>query len=429
MDPTRLGILLLENPFIRREDVERCLKIQRLGGWHKPIGQVLLEEGVISEEKLNLVLTIQERRRASARAHARRGAHERTVPRPADLLQRARSRRATDLLLALGRRPRARIGGRLEPLSPLRLEPGWMREFLDAALEPEQRDRLSTERHFVTKLRGADGRACRVTLFHDSFGPAASIRLVPERVPSLSALGHAPAADHLIDSRRGLVLVTGGPRSGKSTTIASMIESLAKKRAGHIVVLDEHHEFEFAHGAGLVTRKHVPRDPRALAGALAAAFREDPDVIVVGELVGCQSVELSMQLASTGHLVIAGMQASSTIAALRRLEEGISDQALPNFRANLASELRGVIFQDLVPACKDDGLVLAAEMIVASKAFWWALAQGRLDRIPILLSLDSEQDCSAMDDRLMDLVESNDISIEEAFARARDQHRFLMTAS
>lgn len=428
MEHTRFGIILLENPFIRATDVERCLQIQSLGGWRKPIGQILLEEGVISQETLQLVLEIQERRRASTSVATPEPSCDEQLPELAELIQRGRRRNATDVLLALGRRPRGRIRGRIESLSTRRVDRCWMDDFLRAALEPREREALSEDRHVVTRLRQADGDSCRVTLFHDSYGISASIRLVPGQVPSLQELGHSESVVDLLDDKRGLVVVAGGPRSGKSTTIASMVEKLSCGNTGHVIVLDEHHEFSFSKSSNLITRKYVPRDADATAAALRAAFREDPDVIVVGELVGAEAIELSMQLASTGHLVIAGVQAADSIAALRKLEEGVPEQALRQFRGNLASELRGLVYQDLVPSQKRDELVLVEEVLQSTRQFRWTVSEGEYERIPILLSLDREADSVSLDDRLMDLVESGDVSIEEAFARARDTHRFLMTA-
>ncbi len=431
MDDTRFGIILLENPFIPSEDVRRCVQIQALGGRRKPIGQILLEEGGISQQTLELVLSIQEGRRVSGRAtpHDEQGDGEAEVPEFGELLDRARTRDATDVLLATERRPRARVCGRLVSLSQRRIDRCWMKDFLRAILDPAERELLALEHSVVTRLRGAHGDTCRLTVFQDSFGVAASLRLVPAQIPTLDELGHLGAVSSVLANRRGLLLVAGGPRSGKSTTVAAMVQTLAREGAGHIVVIDEFHEFNYEHGAdGLVTRKRVSRESKALSAALRSAFREDPDVIVVGDLHGAESIELCMQLASTGHLVVAGMQASGSVECLRKLEEGVPDQVLANFRGNLASELRGVIYQDLVPSVDGTELVLAEGVILTTKAIRRAIADGRLDRLPILVSFETENECRSMDDRLMDLVEAGQIAIEEAFARARDRHRFLMTA-
>jgi twitching motility protein PilT len=253
------------------------------------------------------------------------------------------------------------------------------------------------------------------------------LRLQPASPPSLEGLGLPAQVSTLLDSRRGLLLVSGGPRSGKSTTMAAMVEHIARRGDAHVVVLDEQHDFSFSEAGGLVSRRLVRPRRDELTRALRSAFREDPDVIVVGDLGGPESTELCMQLASTGHLVIAGLTASGTIAALQGLEAGVTEMALPQFRSNLASELLAVIFQELIPDTRG-GLVLAPEVVCATKALRRALAEGSFERIPILLSFEAEQGSVGLDECLMDLVESGTIALDEAFARARDRHRFLMTA-
>ena len=431
MEDTRFGIILLESPFIRSEDVERCLQIQALGAWRKPIGEILLEEGVISEATLDLVLTIQERRRASMRARPedqQPSWDDDALPSLDALIHRAREREATDVLLALDRRPRARVIGHLESISPCTIDRNWLDAILHGVLGPSDTKRLHKTRRALARLRDAEGRSYRMTIYHDSLGPTATIRLVPERTPTLADLGHDAGVLEAIEHSRGLFLVAGRPRTGKSTTIAAMVEHIARQRGGHIVVLDETHDFEIESGNGLVTCKRVEHGADQLALALRSSFREDPDVIVVGNLVGAESVELCMQLASTGHLVIAGMQATDSVDALRRLERGVPEHVLDHFRGNLASELRGVVQLELVPNRDGDGVVLAEEFVRPTRAFCRTVAEGCYERIPILLSFDSSGGTS-LDDRLMELVENEQIAVEEAFARAKDRHRFLMTAS
>ena len=429
MHDTRFGIILLECPFIRSEEVERCLQIQSLGGWRKPVGQILLEEGVISEATLDLVLKIQDRRRTSGRVCEGEEPlpwDEESLPELGELLDRAHSKNSTDLLLAQGRRPRARSGARLIPLSPQSIDRCWMKSFLTGVLDTQARSQLVGRRQVNARLEGTRGQSCFVQVFQDRHGPCAAIRLVPDEVPTLAALGHDASVPRMLEDLRGLVVVSGGPRAGKSTTIASMVEHIASQQPVHILCLDEYHEFSYQ-GCGLVTRKRVAHDAQAQAAALRSSFREDPDVIVVGELVGAESVELCMQLASTGHLVIVGMQAPSSMSALERLEQGVPAGVLDQFRGNLASELRGLLHQELVPSSDATSLVLATEQIMPSRAFRRAVAEGRYDRISILLSFETGES-RAMDDCLMALVEEGRIRVEDAFARAKDRHRFLITA-
>ncbi len=429
MHDTRLGIILLECPFIRTEEVERCLQIQSLGAWRKPIGQVLLEEGVISAQMLDLVLKIQDRRRTRARVRdddAEPRFNDEVMPDLAELLDRARALRATDVILSLQRRPRARSGGRLVALSSMRVERCWMKAALRGVLDTSLPSDARLGTAMSVRLEAHSGQSCYVQVFCDRHGPCATIRMVPELVPDLQQLGHCDSVGAMLEELSGLVIVGGGPRSGKSTTIASMVQHIATKRAVHVLVLDEFHEFSYA-GDSLVTRKRVPHDGAAQAAALRSSFREDPDVIVVGNLVGAESLELCMQLASTGHLVIVGMQSPSCVSALERLERGIPEGVIDQFRGNLASTLRGIVHQELVTGADDASLVLATEAVRPSIAFRRAIAEGRYDRIPILLSFEAGESRS-MDDVLMTLVEEGRIRIEDAFARAKDRHRFLVTA-
>ncbi|GEM_PF-2593633 len=429
MDDTRFGIILLENPFMRREDLERCLQIQALCHHRKPIGQILLEEGLINERTLSLVLSIQERRRAFRRqAPEERAPEDPELPSPRRLLARARKWGASDLIFAESRRPRARVGGFLRDLSPERIDGEWMGRFLNIVLDGCRGDPFESRPVIETNLELGKGSRPRVVLCKDSLGPVVAIRLIPDEIPEADDLGLPPQVQGMLEAEKGLLLVAGGAGSGRTTTLASMAQSLVRdpdRGPLHMMVLDRHHEYRIDPGVSLLSAKKVGAEPGDLAVALRAAFREDVDVLVVGDLRGREAIELALQAAETGILVLAGMQAGGAVKAIRRLREVFPDNLDSFIRTHLASSLLGVLYQELVPVVDGEGVVLATEVLAGIPEVRNALELGDMDRLILLLTLAESKGCKSLDEALMDLVEDEKISMDEAFARARDRQRML----
>lgn len=434
MQDTRFGFILLENPFMRSEDIERCLQIQALGGHKKPIGQILLEQGVIGEHMLKQVLAIQEhrRRRLGKESEQQPLPDSGGLPSLDELIERAALHGASDLLLRIGRRPVARFAGRVEAISARALDEEWMGEVLARIGGNEELARFLRRQCFVTSYRSErSGRPCRVQLFAEGMGAALSLRLLPHPIPSLEELGHSPLVASLAEHERGLLLIAGPAAAGKSTTALSLLELLGRRRTRHLLSLTNTQEPEPDVAESLHTQRVIGRDCDTLVAALHDAFREDVDVIVVDELRSDAPIPLLLQAATTHALVIATMRASSASDALARLFDnfgGAADQGAAQARASFAAALRGLVYQELLPAAGRNASLLASEVLTPSTEIQKAIGEGALDRLPILAALGHGTTCLSFDEALIDLAESGQIENDEAFVRARDKQRLLHAA-
>ncbi len=429
---TRFGFILLENPFMRSEDIEKCLQIQGLGGLKKPIEQVLLEQGVIGENVLQQILAIHEHRRRRIEHEPDRLplADSAELPSLDLLIERAAENGASDLLLSVGRKPMARFAGRVEAISQRLLSDEWIGEALSTIGGNKELADFLQSQCFLTSYRSKlSQRLCRVQLFAESLGASLSIRLLPHPIPSLDELGHDQLVRSIVDSDRGLVLVSGPNASGKTTTVSSILQRIGKQQPRHVLSLLTGQAPDVDLGEGLHTQRVIGRDCESLELGLHDAFREDVDVIVIDELQRNAPIPLLLQAATAQALVIATTRANSADDAIARLFDDFGDHAAAPTRAAFAAALQGGIYQELLPAIGRNGSVLASEVITPSAPIHAAIVDGDLERIPILVALEHGQSCRSFDESLLDLAEAGLIEQDEAFVRARDKQRFLSAAS
>jgi twitching motility protein PilT len=431
MQNTKFGFILLENPFIRSEDVERCLKIQELGGNKQPIGQILLEQGVIGKHMLQQILAVQEHRRARSSREQPSEMVSDAGPqqRLDDLIERAAANGATDLLVGVGRRPMARFNGYVEAISGQLIDAEWMEQALaEIGGNAELGSQLGRQVTQLPYTCGSQKRRCRVQVFSEGSGPSLSVRIWPAPVPSLDALGHDPLVASMTDFERGLLLVSGPAVSGKSTTIASMLERLGAQRPRHLLSLCYRPEAMPQVGESVHTRRQIGRDCESLAAGLQDAFREDADVIVIDELDREMPLQLLLQAATTQALVIVVSRASSSVAAIERMLDSVRGGEQAATRSAFVAALRGLVYQELLPAAGRRGSLLASEVVTPSEEIQQAIVEDALDRIPILVSLAHGVSCRDFDEVLLDLAESGQIENDEAFVRSRDKQRLMNAA-
>lgn len=425
---TRIGTILLENPLIRKQDLEACLDLQELGGRRKRIGQILVEEGIISRETLSKLLEVQRKRRVHAKRRVVGGAamfRDNQVPPIGDLVMRARSMEATDLFLGHGRKPWARVAGKKEEVSNVCLDEAWIRRFLYSFLTPDQKEQLGRSGYIVANLRQGTMSACRAMVFSDSLGTAVVVRLHQTAPPSIEKLGLSDCVADMLRQRKGIVVVAGGVGSGKSTTIAAMVNSIARSTKGHIIVLEENHEFAFPDSECLITYRRVGTDSETMETAIRAAMQEDPDIIVVGNLDDSAAIEMATQAASTGTMILAGVRSSGCVAGIKSLCERVPDQRAFDFRVSLADVLAGIIYLELVPPSSGRRMELVHEVMPRTRELRRALIQGDFDRIHEIIARHPR--ATTFDASLARLVDGGKVSVDEAFARARDGALLLRT--
>jgi twitching motility protein PilT len=351
----------------------------------------------------------------------------RTIPRQNlvhDLLRSARDRGASALHVTSGAVARVRLHGALVPLEMDPIAPQTCRDHVLGLLSDAQYEEFSTRRSvdFCSQL-GSVGRV-RVNIFAHRNGVAGTFRLVAERILSFDDLGLPPAVREFVNHKRGLALITGPSGSGKSTTLAALVDVINKTSTRHVVTLEDPIECFIENEAGLITQREVRAHSRSFATALHAALREDPEVIVVGELLDPESVSTAITAAETGHLVLGTCHTRNVPGTILRILDQFPSHKRAHVRTMLAGTLRAVLCQELVPGLNGGCRHLAYELVIVNKAVSNLIREDRLWQIPMVMQLNQPLGMQTMDDSLDRLVRAGSISREEAVARSSDATRF-----
>ncbi|HDS1736849.1 PilT/PilU family type 4a pilus ATPase [Pseudomonas sp. BP8] len=297
-----------------------------------------------------------------------------------DLLAQAAAAGASDLHLAVGEIPLLRRDGQLqrmalEPLLACQLE-----EALAALLDDEQRRQWRACDELDLAVSLADGSRCRLNLFCQRNGLAASLRLIPSRVPTLDELDLREVFQPVTQCTDGLVLVGGPTGSGKSSTLAALVDWFNRERSLHIITLEDPIEVIHRGQRSLITQREIGRHSRDFAQGLRSALRQDPDVIMLGELRDLESIRLALRAAQTGHLVLATVHTRSAVNSVDRLVEVFAAEEQPLVRAMLADSLRMVVAQVLLRRA-GGGRVAAREVLVGTTAVRNLIREGRMAQL------------------------------------------------
>ena len=306
----------------------------------------------------------------------------------AALLQAAVAAGASDLHLCAGMAPHLRIHGALRPLSTTGgldagvIDAEAMQHLLEEVLTPEQRRELAAEGDLDTGmwmenarlLTGAgaahstgDGRRFRASLFRHSGALAAAIRIVPDTVPSLGELGLPTTLSRLAAIDSGLVLVTGPTGSGKSSTLAAMVDEINRSRVAHVITIEDPIEYRYRPVRSIIQQREIGADTTSFSAALRRALRQDPDVILIGELRDLETIRIALTAAETGHLVLATLHSADATSAVNRIVDVFPASQQAQIRSQLALSVRGSVSQRLVPAV-GGGVVPITEVMVTTSA-------------------------------------------------------------
>lgn len=341
------------------------------------------------------------------------------------LLERMVAEGASDLHLTGGHQPHWRVEGDIHEIAdgPI-LGPSDAHELLEPVMEKRHREEFS-ETGDVDFAYSVPGLArFRVNLFRDRNGAGAVLRQIPSKVMTLEQLGLPAVLKDFCEMPKGLVLVTGPSGSGKSTTLAAMIDFIKKTRRTHIVTIEDPIEFEHESGTSLINQREVGTHTSSFARALRASLREDPDIILVGELRDLETISLALEAANTGHFVLATLQTSSAIAAVDRIIDIFPGDAQPQVRKAVADSVRGVVAQTL---CKkvDGGRLAVLEILLVSLAVSNLIREGKTNQLPGIMQASKAQGMALLNDELGKLVEGRRITMEEALSKAVDKEEFL----
>ena len=328
-------------------------------------------------------------------------------------------RKASDLHLTAGAPPMLRQRGRLVALENYpRLTPEDTREFIYSILTTEQRRRLETDLQ-LDFAYVVPGRArFRVNAYFQRGAVAAAFRLIPSEIVPIDSLGLPPIVHELTRRPRGLVLVTGPTGSGKSTTLAAMIDEINQTREEHIVTIEDPIEFVHAHKRCIINQRELGNDATSFASALKAALRQDPDVILVGEMRDLDTISTALTAAETGHLVFATLHTQDAPQTIDRIIDVFPPAQQAQIRVQLSVTLQGVITQQLLPTADGAGRCVACEVLVPTAAVRNLIREGKIHQIPSVIQTGSAHGMQSMDSALATLVRAGTITQELAESRS-----------
>jgi twitching motility protein PilT len=345
------------------------------------------------------------------------------------LLEKVTDRNASDLHITAGSPPVVRLRGQLEVLGGYdALTPDETRDLLYRILSTEQQKLLEINRQ-LDFSHGVPGVArFRVNVFFQRESVGAAFRLVPTVIKPAEDLGLPPILRELAVRPRGLVLVTGPTGSGKSTTLATMIDEVNRTRAQHILTIEDPIEFLHTHRRCIVNQREIGHDARGFAEALRAGLRQDPDVILVGEMRDLETIATALTAAETGHLVLATLHTQSAPSTIDRIIDVFPAEQQAQVRTQLAASLQGVITQTLLPTADGRSRVPALEILLPDDAVRNLVRQGKIEQVYSVMQTNTGRGMQTMEQSLADLTMRRVITKEVAFSATsrRDEFEALL---
>ena len=341
------------------------------------------------------------------------------------LMREAVVRRASDLHVTVGVAPTLRINGSLikMDLPPLTVA-DTLQLYEAIASEERQAQFIQTgEVDFSHTIFGLS--RFRVNAFRQRGSVAIAVRIIPEQIPTMQQLGLPEVIGALARKQRGLVLVTGPTGSGKSTTLAAMIDLINSELSCNILTLEDPIEYLHRHKKSLINQREVGGDTRSFANGLRAALREDPDVILVGEMRDMDTISIAVRAAETGHLVLATLHTSDAAQTINRIIDVFPPYQQQQVRTQLSLTLQGIVAQQLLPRQDGKGRAVAVEVLVATAAARNLIREGKSHQLLSVIQTGAKVGMQSMDGALRDLCRAGIVSDEEALPRASDQENFL----
>ncbi|MBI1909359.1 MAG: type IV pilus twitching motility protein PilT [Deltaproteobacteria bacterium] len=346
-----------------------------------------------------------------------------SLPTSAELFTLLEEKRGSDLHLVVGSPPQIRIDGHLVPLEAPVLTPDSVKDLCHSLLTPKQKKDLETRNELDFSFSMGASRI-RANLYHDQGNLAAALRRIPAKIPSMEEIGLPAVVQQLISKPHGLILVTGPTGSGKSTTIASMIESINETRHDHIMTIEDPIEYLHPHKKGLVNQREIGQDTEDFKTALKYILRQDPDVILIGEMRDLETIAAAITTAETGHLVFATLHTNTAAQAINRIIDVFPPHQQAQVRTQLSFILEAVLTETLLPKI-GGGRILAMEILIPNSAVRNLIREDKSHQIPATMQVgQAESGMQTMNQALAQLVKKGVVSLEEAKGHATDPEEF-----
>ena len=336
-----------------------------------------------------------------------------------DFIMEARALNASDIHLTVGAPTVVRVNGELRKFGEL--SDMVVNRTILSILSADQEKLLTEGNDIDFSFELENGARQRVNVFRQSGRLTCCIRLLNNKIPTLEELKMPPVLTELAQKRRGLILVTGPTGSGKSTTLAAIIDYINKNRACHVITIEDPVEYKYTQEKATIHQREVGRDVDSFSNALRSALREDPDVILVGEMRDYETISLAMTAAETGHLVFGTLHTSSAAQTMDRIIDACPPHAQEQVRSQLANMIQGVIAQTLVPTADGNGRVAALEIMVGNDAIKNLIRSNKIPQIESTMQSSARQGMCTINDTLGRLYKRGIISYETAIEFSSDK--------
>jgi twitching motility protein PilT len=320
---------------------------------------------------------------------------------------------ASDLHLMVGSAPMLRVNGILGPIEGMQvLSSGLIEELIYSILTEEQKELLLTNREIDLSLSSPVGRF-RVNMYNQKSSLAAAFRLIPDAIRSVDELGLPSICHEFVKLHQGLVLIAGPTGHGKSTTLAAMINEINLSRSAHIVTIEDPIEYVYPQGKSIISQREMHQDTHSWAVALRSVLRQDPNVVLVGEMRDYETIEAALTIAETGHLVFATLHTNSAAQTMDRIVDVFPENQQAQIRLQLSSVLEGVISQRLVPALAG-GRIAVSEIMTVTSAIRTVIREGKTHQIDNVIQTSAELGMVSLEASLAQAVMDRRISVEVA---------------
>ena len=340
------------------------------------------------------------------------------------LLEECIKLNASDLHMQVGLPPILRVDGALQPIAGTKeLTETGVEKLIFATLDDGQREILLKDKEFDYSFAFGDMGRFRVNAFHEKGNLAGAFRLIPNQIRSVTELGMPPIVTSFADYPRGLILVTGPTGSGKSTTLAALVDKINREKAKHIITIEDPIEYSHKSRRSVVAQREVHYDTFSFSAALRSALREDPDVVLIGEMRDLETISSAITIAETGHLVLATLHTNSAAQSIDRMIDVFPPHQQPQVRSQLANILMAVCSQRLVPAI-GGGRVVAAEVMIANPAVRSIIREGKTHQLDTVIQTGADQGMQTMDRTLVKLIQTGVITYDDAREYAVDLTEF-----
>jgi len=337
-----------------------------------------------------------------------------------DILRKAVELKCSDVHISVGMPPAVRLNGSLMRISDEPLTSDQTQQFARALLNDEQWQVFQERGEIDFSLSIAGVHRFRVNAYKQRGSCSLAIRLVNLRIPSFEELGLPPVVQEFAYKKSGLVLVTGPTGSGKSTTLAAIVNKINMERAAHVITLEEPIEYLHRHQKSIVNQREVGSDTKSFAAGLRAALRQDPDVILIGEMRDLETISIALTAAETGHLVLSTLHTIGAAKTIDRIIDVFPPHQQQQVRFQLSTVLEGVISQQLIPRKDGTGRVAAVEVMVVTPAIRNLIREGKTYQITNVIQTGARLGMKTMDQALLELYSKGVISREDALVYSVD---------